>query len=522
MGSSEAVPDMRGRCLAGRYRLTDMIGSGGAGNVWAAVDEVLGRRVAVKDVGAPPWLSVEGWQALRERTLREARAAAVISHPNVVTVYDVVEEDSRPWIVMQLVEARTLAQIIHEDGPCPPQQVAEIGLQMLAALEAAHDHGILHRDVKPSNVLVEEDGRAVLTDFGIATVDGDAALTASGVLVGAPAYIAPERIKGDAAGPPSDLWSLGATLYTAVEGHPPYRRDDPMCTIAAVVHDDPDPPSMAGTLAPLLERLLHKDPEQRPSAAEVERFLRYVVSPAPESDLELATVHIDPDRTRHVVAGVEPSVVAGVEPDAESSSTQPPHTRPVAMAAAGLATAGSVTTQQRYQTESEQPTRRRLRMLALLTAAATMLLAILLTGYLARHTLEPGSPSHRPGGNQPVHPGPVADDRGVDSSASPEGLPAAVSGAGSAAATSTAVGSTTAVTFTSSASTGQPPPRAPSATATPTTRTRTPTQPPPPTTTTMPPPPTLTSSTGISISPTPPRTAFVSPSSPVEPSPTIQ
>jgi eukaryotic-like serine/threonine-protein kinase len=494
---------MHGRCLAGRYRITDMIGSGGAGNVWAAVDEVLGRRVAVKDVGAPSWLSVEGWQALRERTLREARAAAVIGHPNVVTVYDVVEEDSRPWIVMQLVEARTLAQIVQEDGPCPPHQVAEIGLQVLAALEAAHHHGILHRDVKPSNVLVCEDGRAVLTDFGIATVDGDAALTASGVLVGAPAYIAPERIKGDAIGPPSDLWSLGATLYTAVEGRPPYRREDSMCTIAAVVHEDPDPPSMAGVLAPLLGSMLRKDPEQRPSVAEVERFLHSVVSSGSAPGPELATVHIDqhldPHGTTHVVADIEPAVEPGLEPDAEPLFSRPRRTQPVAVDPDGPATP-----QQGYQTEAEQPRRGRLRTLALLTAAATTLLAILLTGYLARHTLEPGSPSHQPGGdNQPAHPGPVTDDRQVDSSVSPGGLPAAVPGAGSASATSTAAGSTTAVTPTNTTSTGQPSPSTRSATTTPTSSSQ------PPTTPTS----TLTHSPE-SPPPVTTRAVFASPSSP--------
>jgi serine/threonine protein kinase len=261
----EAPVDLRGRCLADRYQLTDIIGSGGAGTVWAAQDRMLGRRVAVKDIGAPLWCNVEGRPALRQRALCEARAAAAITHPNVITVYDVVEEDSRPWIVMELIEARTLAQILDEYGPCSPRRVAEIGLQVLAALRAVHRAGILHRDVKPSNVLVTMDGRAVLTDFGIASTGLEAALTATGVLVGAPAYIAPERATGTGAGPASDLWSLGSTLYTAVEGRPPYCRDGALDTISAVVHDEPDPTCRAGVLAPLLAHLLRRDPALRPT-----------------------------------------------------------------------------------------------------------------------------------------------------------------------------------------------------------------------------------------------------------------
>lgn len=409
---------MEGRRLAGRYRLTEMVGSGGAGNVWAAVDEVLGRRVAVKDVGAPPWLTVEGWEALRERTLREARAAAVIGHPNVVTIYDVVEEDSRPWIVMQLVEAKTLSQIIEAEGPCPPQRVAEIGLQVLAALQAAHDRGILHRDVKPSNVLVCEDGRAVLTDFGIATVDGDAAITASGVLVGAPAYIAPERVQGGTAGPASDLWSLGATLYTAVEGRPPYRRDSPISTIAAVVHDEPEPVTRAGVLAPLLESLLRRDPEQRPNAAEVERFLRRVASAAPGLGAELAAADVEPLSTQPV-------------PMVPAADTHP--------------------TQQVAGSRTQRPADRRMRMLALTMAAATALLAIVASGFVARQVLDAGTPRPSPTTTVPgpAGPNPVLDVQ-VDTSAPRQNRPAGVPG----------------VTSSETSTTGEAPSTAPSATTT--------------------------------------------------------
>ncbi|HEY3261065.1 MAG TPA: protein kinase [Pseudonocardiaceae bacterium] len=441
--------------------MTELIGHGGAGSVWAAVDEVLQRRVAVKNVGAPPWLSMEGWQALRERALREARAAAAIGHPNVITVYDVVEEDNRPWIVMELLEARTLAQIIEDEGPWPPRQAAEIGLQVLAALQAAHGHGILHRDVKPSNVLVTGDGRAVLTDFGIATVEGDAALTASGLLVGAPAYIAPERIRGGTAVPASDLWSLGATLYTAVEGQPPYRREDPISTLAAAVYEDPDPTSAAGELAPLLAALLLRDPVQRPLPDQVERYLHRVAIAGPwRPGAELASGPLDEPATaalRFAPAALQPP------PGAERPAPEAPQSP-----------------------GSDQPDRRRVPGVALLTAAATALLAIMVIGYLARHTLEPGAPSHQPAVEEPAANQPVA---GVEASSS---IPAAgrATVPRSVPATATSPVPSTEVSLVGS----QEPP------ATPSSVNATPTSAPEPPTTTVEPPPTSTQEPGPSPS----------------------
>ena len=223
-----------GRVVAGRYRLTEVLGSGGMGTVWLAVDELLGRLVAVKEVSPPAHVTEAESQTLRERTLREARTAARLNHPNIVTVYDVVEDGSRPWIVMELVQAKSLRDIVQQDGPLSPRQAARIGLQVLAALRAAHRLGIVHRDVKPGNVLIDDDGRAVLADFGIARGLDGSTLTTSEVLVGSPSYIAPERAHGEPGGPSSDLWSLGATLYAAVEGRPPYRRDGTVATLTAV------------------------------------------------------------------------------------------------------------------------------------------------------------------------------------------------------------------------------------------------------------------------------------------------
>jgi serine/threonine protein kinase len=232
------------------------------GVVWLARDMLLGREVAVKEVTG------QG-----ERVLNEARTAARIVHPNVVTVYDVVEHDDRQWIVMQHVESRTLADVIAEEGPLSPDRVAEIGLDLLSALRAAHDNGVLHRDVKPGNVLLDSLGHAYLADFGIASADGIASLTAAGTLVGAPAYMAPERLRGLACGPASDFWSLGITLYAAVEGIVPFDRTDPLATMTSTLTDPLPPPVRAGWLAPLLIRLLDKDPDGRPTPNEIHAAL---------------------------------------------------------------------------------------------------------------------------------------------------------------------------------------------------------------------------------------------------------
>ena len=265
-----------GRVVGGRYRLLSPLGSGGTGTVWRAVDQLLGREVAVKEVLLPHGLSEGAREDLRERTRREARAAARLDHPSVVTVYDVIEEEGSPFLVMELVEARTLAEQVRTDGPLTPEQAARVGLAVLGALEQAHAHGIVHRDVKPGNVLLRRDGRVILTDFGIATRAGDSSLTGTGLLLGSPSYIAPERAKGEDPGPASDLWSLGATLFTAVEGRPPYDAGDPIVTMTSVVLGQHAPFVAAGPLAPVIEALLTKDPTARLDAAGARRALQSV------------------------------------------------------------------------------------------------------------------------------------------------------------------------------------------------------------------------------------------------------
>ena len=263
--------------LADRYELVDVLGRGGMGVVWLADDRLLERQVAVKELTFSFALGEEERQVLRERSLREARAAARLHHPCVTTVFDVVEEGGKPWLVMERVTARSLHEILGTSGPLPPAAVARIGLDVLAGLEAAHAAGIVHRDVKPANVLVDSTGHARLTDFGIATTAGDPALT-GGALIGSPPYMAPERATGEDSGPPADLWSLGATLYCAVEGHPPFEKDEPMATLMAVVTEDPPPPVCAGPLGPALLGLLAKDPAQRSTPARAREQLEAALS----------------------------------------------------------------------------------------------------------------------------------------------------------------------------------------------------------------------------------------------------
>ncbi|MFE7774222.1 serine/threonine-protein kinase [Streptomyces sp. NPDC057445] len=274
-----------GRLLAGRYRLGGVLGRGGMGTVWRAVDETLGRTVAVKELRFPSSIDEDEKRRLITRTLREAKAIARIRNNGAVTVYDVVDEDDRPWIVMELVEGKSLAEAVREDGLLTPRRAAEVGLAILDVLRSAHREGILHRDVKPSNVLIADDGRVVLTDFGIAQVEGDPSITSTGMLVGAPSYISPERARGHKPGPAADLWSLGGLLYASVEGCPPYDKGSAIATLTAVMTEPLDPPKNAGPLEEVIYGLLAKDPAQRLDDAGARALLLDVVH-APERPAE--------------------------------------------------------------------------------------------------------------------------------------------------------------------------------------------------------------------------------------------
>ncbi|WP_198679387.1 serine/threonine-protein kinase [Thermomonospora amylolytica] len=264
--------------LATRYRLVSEIGQGANGTVWRGHDDLLDRAVAIKELRLPADLGEEERVVFYRRCLREARAPAQLRTPSIVEVYDVVIEQGRPWIVMELIEAPNLEQLIEREGPLPPERVAYIGRQLLDALAVAHRSGIVHRDLKPSNVLLDGD-RVVLTDFGLAFSSGATSLTKSGHFMGSPAYVAPEVAAGERATPQADLWSLGATLYAALEGHPPFERGNVMATLSALANEDPPPAQNAGPLAPVLNGLLQKNPLRRLSHARAVDRLERAMSP---------------------------------------------------------------------------------------------------------------------------------------------------------------------------------------------------------------------------------------------------
>ncbi len=275
-GQGGNTPEGQGRLVGRRYRLLSPVGRGGMGMVWHAHDVLLDRDVAVKELILPYGLDQQGRQTAHTRMLREARSAARLSHPGIVTVHDVVEEDGRPWIVMELVRAWSLEQAVRQSGPLPVVQAAEIGIRVLDALRHAHAAGILHRDVKPGNVLLTAD-RVVLTDFGIAAIEGDVSITHPGLLMGSPAYIPPERLQGRPITFAADLWSFGATLYAAVEGRPPYEGPDAVAVLGAVLTQEPNRPGRAGALMPVIEGLLRKNPADRLPAAQISEMLEHVL-----------------------------------------------------------------------------------------------------------------------------------------------------------------------------------------------------------------------------------------------------
>ncbi|MGP4008573.1 serine/threonine-protein kinase [Streptomyces sp. 4N124] len=263
------------RLIAGRYRLDARLGRGGMGLVWRATDRLLRRQVAVKELLLDETLSADEVRQQRDRTLREARAVAQLSHPHIIVVHDVVEHDERPFIVMELIDGGSLAERISTQGPLDAPEAARIGIALLSALRTAHAAGVLHRDLKPANVLLEPaTGRVVLTDFGIARLTGAPTLTESGTFVGSPEYTAPERMTGARTGPESDLWSLGALLCAALSGESPFRRDSLGGIVHAVIDDDIRPPVQAEPILPVVRGLLDRDPDQRLDAEQAERMLR--------------------------------------------------------------------------------------------------------------------------------------------------------------------------------------------------------------------------------------------------------
>ncbi|HWD73042.1 MAG TPA: serine/threonine-protein kinase [Actinomycetota bacterium] len=309
-----------GEVVADRYRLASLIGRGGNGAVWRAQDTLLGRAVAVKRIEIPPQLNEAEGARVRRKVLHEARACARLTHPGAVTVFDVVEDDGRPCIVMELVDAPSLAERVQDEGPLSPSEAADLGLQLLDTLQAAHRQGIVHRDIKPGNILVPPGGHPKLADFGIASIVGEPGMTTTGLIPGSPAYMSPEQAAGGAVGAPSDLWSLGAALYFAVEGVPPFIKLGPLPTMVAIVNDEPRGPVQAGPLAPALMALLTKDPQTRPDAARAGELLREALTPSgPEADGRDAVAPTAP-------LPPAPTPVRSQPPEPLSPRTPPPET----------------------------------------------------------------------------------------------------------------------------------------------------------------------------------------------------
>ncbi|MER6038407.1 serine/threonine-protein kinase [Streptomyces sp. NPDC101169] len=313
------------RVIAGRYRLQERIGRGGMGVVWRASDQVLGRLVAVKELAADDSLPDDDARRRRDRTFREARAVAQLRHPHIIVVHDVIEQDERPYLVMELIDGGSLADRLTRHGPVDAAEAARIGADLLSALRVAHAAGVLHRDIKPANVLLESGtGRVVLTDFGIAQVAGATTLTETGSFVGSPEYTAPERMAGTRTGPESDLWSLGALLCTVLSGESPFRRDSLGGILHAVVAAEIRPPAEAEPLLPVVRGLLERDPDRRLDAADAERMLRAFLETgrtpaAPETPATGRTPRLVARAARAAGAGHPPA-----EPDAPRAPADPP------------------------------------------------------------------------------------------------------------------------------------------------------------------------------------------------------
>ena len=304
--------------IAGRYQLVAPIGSGGTATVYRGLDILLDREVAVKQPTLAPTADAGMHAEEVKRTFREARAAARIHHPGVAAVYDVVSGEDSPYIVMQLIKGRPLAELIAEQGPLPPHRVADIGRQVLAALVAGHVVGVLHRDLKPGNVMITPDGQAVLTDFGIAATAGDPSITRTGIVLGTPGYMAPERANGMPATPAADLWSLGATLYAALCGQGPFDdRDDALATLFAIANEDPPHLTGDGSLYEIVNALLCRDPADRPAFHEIARALDVAAADAP--------VTADPPSAVDLPSATGISAEPDNSPAAEAPSPVPPN-----------------------------------------------------------------------------------------------------------------------------------------------------------------------------------------------------
>ncbi len=452
-----------GTVIAGRYRLVDQLAVGGMGSVWRAWDELLERPVAVKQLLTQPGLSLEDADTARMRIIREARITARLHHPNAVTLYDVVEDDRHPCLIMQYVPSKSLSTLIRENGPVGIAFATRIGAELASALATAHRVGVVHRDVKPGNVLIAEDGSAKLTDFGISHAVGDVTLTSTGVLTGTPAFLAPEVARGEDSGFPADVFSLGATLYAALEGYPPFGTDpNPMAVLHRVASGRMLPPQQTGPLTPLVTRMLSTDPLARPAMTEVGAILNARLgqnrnpSDTPDRSTFALTVREDAappaQRSRpdaHSAAGPTPTIAAPVPisraadpaPADDSSSAPWPHSRRTSPDGSPLIPAPPTPPP---PTTAGRPHRRR-GVLLVAGAMAALVALITVVGYLATRSSSDGNaaadrtamsaPSAASGASGPAAPPPSAAGQ-ASNEAAPAPAPATTSPSLSAKATS--------------------------------------------------------------------------------------
>ncbi len=404
---------MQPELIGGRYRVQGAIGQGGMGTVWLCRDEKLTRDVAVKQVGLLPGESVTD----SARALREARSSAALSHRNVVTVFDVLEEDGHIWMVMENVPSRSLSDLIRDEGPLPPERVAAIGAQVADGLASAHAAGITHRDVKPGNVLVREDGVAKISDFGIARTAGDPALTQSGLFIGTPTYFSPELARGAEPDPSADVWALGATLYAAVEGRPPYeQKTNAVAVISEIAHQPPPPPKRAGELEPVLRRMLDSDPKSRWSMTDAAHALH-----------QLADRHSERTRPATTAAFAGAGAADGSGARSHWAEDTPSGGTTTATEAAP-APAGAAPPPPRTAPADPDHSRRRRGLLVLLAAVALLLVGGVAFAALTQddEPTDPSAASDSPTGDDPTsaEPSPTPTSTPDQQTKSPDGTPA--------------------------------------------------------------------------------------------------
>ena len=409
-----SAPDDAPR-IGNRYRLDQRIGAGAMGAVWRGTDELLNRTVAVKELLAaaepPTAAGVDALEESRQRLMREGRIGARLQHPHVISMFDVVVHEDRPWLVMEYLPSKSLAAMLTEKGPLEPRVVAEIGRQVADGLAAAHAAGVVHRDVKPGNVLIAEDGRVKLTDFGVSRAVDDVQLTRTGLIAGTPAFLSPEVARGQEPTAASDVFALGATLYAAVEGRPPFGLDDnPYALLHKVATGTVDPPQQAGPLTALVMRLLSDDAKERPTASQARDALAPIAEgkPPASGNPSTGTAVLDVGAAAVAAAVAGPSLADPAPEQVATAAALPPAPPPPVRPTGGGAAGGD---------DGDAPATVRRRPLLIALAAALVVGLGVLAAVLTSGT-DPGTGSSAPT-TEAAAPAPAAPSVVTTTSAAP-------------------------------------------------------------------------------------------------------